>query len=83
MLDTLLVHLQARADAGGVQACALITCEKCKRLDLRSQPLDLADAQMVAYAEALSRHTSDVCQAPGQPIQEDWHRTRCETHRGT
>lgn len=81
LLDVLLEQLQARADSGGVQARALLTREKWGRLSLRFSPLDPADAAMVVYVEKLSMHICEVCGAPGNFIQEPWHRTRCDMHK--
>lgn len=83
LLDVLLARLQARADAGGIQAKALLTREKFGRLSLRFLPLDPADEAMVAYVEELSMRVCDVCGAPGQHVQESWQRTRCDLHRDT
>ena len=80
LLEVLLEQLLARADAGGVQARALITREKWGRLSLRFSPLDLADEAMVTYVEKLSMHICEVCGAPGTLIPEPWYRTRCGAH---
>jgi len=81
LLTVLLGQLQARADAGGIQARALQTREKWGCFRLRFQPLDSADEAMVAFAEKLSMHICEVCGAPGNFIQEPWHRTRCDMHK--
>jgi len=79
LLDVLLAQLQARADAGGIQAKALHTREKWGRLSLRFLPLDPADQAMVDYVAELSMRVCDVCGGPGEHIV-GWHRTRCELH---
>lgn len=81
IFETLLSQLQARADTGGVQARAHTAREKWGRLTLRFSPLDPADLILVDYTQNLSLHTCEVCGAPGNLIQEAWHRTRCEAHR--
>ena len=83
LLDVLLGHLQARANAGGIQARALQTREKWGRLSLRFHPLDPGDIAVVARTEQLSAQTCEVCGAPGALITESWHRTRCESHNET
>ena len=80
LLDVLLAQLQARADAGGIQAKALHTREKWGRLSLRFLPLDPADEAMVAYVQELSMRVCEVCGASGRYIGENYHRTRCELH---
>lgn len=81
LLDTLLAQLQARADAGGIQACALHTREKFGRLSLRFMPLDPADVALVNETEKRSEHICEVCGGPGRLIQEGWLRTRCQSHQ--
>lgn len=81
LLQVLLDQLQTRAETGGIQARAHTVREKWGRLSLRFYPLDPADLPMVAYTESLSLLTCEVCGAPGNLIQDAWHRTRCESHR--
>lgn len=80
LFKELLDQLQARADAGGIQARAQKACEKWGRLSLRFHPLDAADAALVAQTESLSLRTCEVCGRPGRLIEEGWYRTRCENH---
>lgn len=80
IFETLLSQLQARADAGGVQARAHTAREKWGRLALRFSPIDPADLILVEHTQNLSLHTCEVCGAQGNLIQEAWHRTRCQAH---
>ena len=83
LLDKLCGQLQAHADAGGQQPRALCAREEWGRLDLRFVDLDPQLESLVAAAGTKSLSICDVCGAPGQPVPELWHRTRCEQHRDT
>ncbi|WP_200912631.1 hypothetical protein [Acidovorax sp. Leaf84] len=83
LLDELCGQLQAHADAGGQQPRALSARGKWGRLDLRFVDLAPQLESLVAAAGAKSLSICDACGAPGQPVPELWHRTRCEEHRDT
>ncbi len=83
LLDALCAKLQAHADAGGQQPRALCAREEWGRLDLRFVDLDPQLEGLVAAAGEKSLAICDVCGAPGEPVPELWHRTRCEQHRNT
>lgn len=81
MLDLLCTQIQARADDTGVQPIAVTARTKWGWLNLRFRRLDSGDASMVSYVEALSKKVCEVCGSPGQYIQENNPRTRCNEHR--
>jgi hypothetical protein len=83
LLDELCAKLQAHADAGGQQPRALCAREEWGRLDLRFVDLDPPLEGLVAAAGEKSLAICDACGAPGEPVPELWHRTRCQQHRNT